>query len=134
MIHSFCFKPTVVAIAAALATPLALAGDLPSREAMWQLIQQQQRQLDKLRQRIEHTDAKAEAAIEAVETAQFEPSGSAGWANRTRVGGYGEIHYNNLLGEGGASDYDRAHRLLDSISGSSALAQYYLWHLLSVPV
>ena len=36
-----------------------------------------------------------------------------------------------LKGEGGASDYNRAHQLLDSISGSSALAQYYLGELYS---
>jgi hypothetical protein len=29
------------------------------------------------------------------------------WTARTRIGGYGELHYNNLDGEGGASDLDQ---------------------------
>ncbi len=32
------------------------------------------------------------------------PDGSARWAENTRFGGYGELHYNNLDGAGGASD------------------------------
>ncbi len=30
----------------------------------------------------------------------------ASWAEKIRIGGYGELHYNNLDGEGGATDKD----------------------------
>ncbi len=92
------------AVMFALANQTAFAGKLPSQEEMWKLIQQQQQQIESLRKQVQNTEAKADTAIEAVESDQSTTSAKAGWAERTHLGGYGEIHYNNLSGEGGASD------------------------------
>jgi hypothetical protein len=49
-------------------------------------------------------DEKAEAAVVAVESGSGAASATGSWADRTTIGGYGEMHYNNLDGSGGASD------------------------------
>jgi len=81
----------------------------PSMEEMWEIIQQQQQVIAELKARLDETDQRVavneekveatveevEAAAEAFETAQTSSSGSS-WADRTTVGGYGELHYNNL--------------------------------------
>lgn len=86
----------------------ALAQDMPSAEEMWRIIQQQQKEIAELKAKVEDTDQKAEAAVEAVESGGGYAAGGSGaaWAEDTQIGGYGEIHYNNLDGEGGASDKD----------------------------
>ncbi|RRQ22426.1 porin [Thiohalobacter thiocyanaticus] len=83
----------------------ALAQDMPSAEEMWRIIQQQQKQIQELKARVEDTDMKADAAVEAVESGGG-TGGGATWAETTQIGGYGELHYNNLDGSGGASDKD----------------------------
>jgi len=83
--------------------------ETPSLEEMWETIQQQQKLIAELKARLDDTDQRVtaneakveeateevEAAAEAFETAQTSGGGSS-WADRTTVGGYGELHYNNL--------------------------------------
>ena len=60
-----------------------------------------------LKSKLETTEQKVDATTEQVEKVAAAPATSAAsWAERTRIGGYGELHYNNLDGEGGASDKD----------------------------
>lgn len=60
-----------------------------------------------LKSQLEATDRKAIAASEQIDkVAAAAPSGKTSWADRTQIGGYGELHYNNLDGEGGATDKD----------------------------
>ena len=53
--------------------------------------------------KVDATEEKAEAAVTAVEESK---TAAASWAERTQIGGYGELHYNNLAGEGAAVDKD----------------------------
>jgi len=96
----------------------------PSMEEMWEVIQQQQQVIAELKARLDETDQRVtvneekteetaeevEAAAEAFETAQTSSSGSS-WSDRTTVGGYGELHYNNLSDNndtvGGDNSLDR---------------------------
>jgi hypothetical protein len=98
--------------AAALLTPVTTlaANKAPSVEELWQIIQAQQKEIEALKQQQQDTqkkaaaaDEKAEAAVVAVESGATSSSSSS-WADRTTLGGYGELHYNNLDGSGGASD------------------------------
>lgn len=92
--------------AIALLCGTAAATEPPSAEEMWQIIQEQQKQIENLKSQLSRTDRKVEAtgsALEEVAAAKSAGSGSS-WAERTHIGGYGELHYNNLEGEGGASD------------------------------
>lgn len=73
----------------------------PTMEEMWQVIQQQQETIAELRDRLERAEDMVEETSETVEiTADaVEVAGiGSGEAvrNRTSVGGYGELHYNNL--------------------------------------
>jgi hypothetical protein len=60
-----------------------------------------------LKTQLKSTEQKVVAASEQVEkVAAAAPSAKASWTENNRIGGYGELHYNNLDGEGGASDKD----------------------------
>ena len=90
----------------------------PTLEQLWEIIQAQQEEINRLRQQQNVTekkatvadekatvaDEKAEAAVVAVEESETRTASSASWADRTTIGGYGEMHYNNLEGSGGAKD------------------------------
>ena len=96
----------------------------PSMEEMWEIIQQQQQVIADLKARLDDTDQRVavneekteetaeevEAAAEAFETVQTSSSGSS-WADKTSIGGYGELHYNNLSDDndtvGGDNSLDR---------------------------
>ncbi|MDX1519533.1 MAG: porin, partial [Gammaproteobacteria bacterium] len=98
----------------------------PSQEEMWRVIQEQQKIIEELQARLEQTDKKVEvaeqqvvetrqemeAAAEAIEVAQEAGTGSGSWADKTSIGGYGELHYNSLNDENdldgtGDDDVDR---------------------------
>ena len=89
--------------------PLATgAAGPPSTEEMWRVIQAQQKTIDELKakleqsegqvrstaKRVEATEEKVEATAQAVEAAEEKPKTAASWVDRTRIGGYGELHYN----------------------------------------
>ena len=83
-----------------------LASRLDRLEKQNQTLQQENHELRSL---IKQTDQKAEAAVVATETIADSTSGIqklADFADKTSIGGYGELHYNNLSGKGGASDKD----------------------------
>jgi hypothetical protein len=96
----------------------------PSMEEMWEIIQQQQQVIAELKARLDDTDQRVavneekteetaeevEAAAEAFETVQASTRGSS-WADRTSVGGYGELHYNNLSDDN------------DTVAGDNSLDQ-----------
>jgi hypothetical protein len=82
----------------------------PSVEELWKIIQTQQAEIESLKQQLQHTskkanaageqaataDKKAEAAVAAVEGSTTKTATASNWASRTRLGGYGELNYNNL--------------------------------------
>jgi len=90
----------------------------PTLEQLWEIIQSQQEEINMLRQQQATTeekatvadekatvaDEKAEAAVVAVEESEIRSASASSWADRTTIGGYGELHYNNLDGSGGKSD------------------------------
>jgi hypothetical protein len=100
----------------------------PTAEEMWRMIQEQQAQIEALQQelesrdqkqvegvareskelvqRIERTEQQMEATASAVEGVLAGGGASAGWADDTHIGGYGELHYNDL-DNGEQIDYHR---------------------------
>jgi len=71
--------------------------DLPGREEMWKIIQQQQKQIDALMSQQKSSDAKIEETVSMVEaTADAVDRKQTARASKTYIGGYGELHYNNL--------------------------------------
>jgi hypothetical protein len=93
----------------------------PSAEEMWEIIQQQQKTIEELKSKLEETDRKVtdtktrvdqteqkvEATADAVEQQSASGSTAASWADRTSIGGYGELHYNNLKDQIGDDDLNR---------------------------
>jgi len=86
-----------IGLAAFLLTSTGLArAAMPSAEEMWEIIQQQQREIEALKRGQKENSEKAEAAVEVAEESKSTASGAASWAENTQIGGYGELHYNNL--------------------------------------
>lgn len=81
-------------LAGILAIPSSYAANEPSTDELYKLIKQQQKQLKTLESQIEATASQVETSMTT----------STGTASKISIGGYGEMHYNNLTGEGGASD------------------------------
>ena len=78
-------------------TNASAATDMPRREEMWQIIQQQQKQIDALMQQQKSSDAKIEETVSMVEaTADAVDQKQSRSTSTTHIGGYGELHYNNL--------------------------------------
>jgi len=83
----------------------------PTVEELWEIIQAQQAEIDALKRQQAETaktaadaDEKAEAAVVAVEESATSTAGN--WADRTSVGGYGEMHYNNIDADDSDNDVD----------------------------
>ncbi len=103
----------------------------PTLQEMWEIIQRQQQEITELRQALGQTNAKVEETeVKVVATADAVESvasvGSAA-ASKTSIGGYGELHYNQLENQlAGAADRDRVdfhrfvlflnHQFSDSVS------------------
>jgi hypothetical protein len=71
--------------------------ELPGREEMWKIIQLQQKQIDALMSQQKISDAKIDETVSMVEaTADAVDLKQTTSASKTHIGGYGELHYNNL--------------------------------------
>jgi hypothetical protein len=112
-------QAVAAALVAALSTGMAAnaAEEVPGVEALWAIVQQQQAELEALRQELQATRSQVDSAeavaaentaiIESV--AEFvESSDTAGssWASRTTVGGYGEMLYNHGTSSGDSNELD----------------------------
>lgn len=110
------------ALAAAVTSPALYAAPAtdPTMAEVLQLLKQQQAEIEALKSKLNATDTKVaetatavEATASAVETANQRSESYAkvaDWAERTQIGGYGEIHYNNK--ENGSTDEIDAHRFV----------------------
>ena len=93
----------VAGVGLGLCATTALAAT-PSVEEMWALIQQQQAEIERLKQQVAQADSRLEETnmkVEATADILEEEIGGTGrslasdWTERTRIGGYAEMHYNN---------------------------------------
>ncbi|MBL1320040.1 MAG: porin [Methylophaga sp.] len=117
------FKRTML-VASLLAAVSAAQAATPTNEEIWQKLQQIQDQLSDVQQQnktlkaeneglksqvisVENMAKEASETAEAVADATEEAAKAATIAaNRTTIGGYGELHYNNLDDQNGSSDKD----------------------------
>ena len=103
-IGSTALRTLPVVLGGTLAAGAAFAEVMPSAEQMWEIIQEQQRQIEALERQQAETNEAVEATVEAV--SDFD-GGQQGWWNKTSLGGYGELHY-----EGGDKDQLDFHRFV----------------------
>ena len=97
-----------------LAASSAMAQDAqPTLEEMWAVIQQQQAEIARLKEQVASADAEIkETSVKVDATANMvEESVASGghtlassWAEKTTIGSYGEMHYNNLDNQNGDID------------------------------
>ncbi|HQT34727.1 MAG TPA: carbohydrate porin [Thiobacillus sp.] len=108
MKHPFVRTALAAAMLSALSLPALADADVEARlKAMEARLNAVESENQALKNQLKATDEKTAAAsaqIEKVATATSSEKSS--WAENTQLGGYGELHYNNLDGEGGASDKD----------------------------
>lgn len=110
-------------LVAFLATlPLLAAAAAPTNDELIELVRAQQARIAALESRLDALESRSEGAERRLAqtetqlraTSEFVadlPAGGAGsagasWAERTSLGGYGEMHFNRLDGESAASDKD----------------------------
>jgi len=121
-------NPIVHSVLLAASMTLATAttaAQQPTPEHMWENIQSQQKEIEALKRSQQDTakqaadaDEKAEAAVVAVEETSTGSRGNR--ADRTTIGGYGELHYNNIEGADDEIDLHRfvlffGHKFTDNI-------------------
>ncbi len=97
-------RTMIIPIVAFFPIEIAHASETPSPDEMWRIIQEQQRQIAELQAELARTSARAEQIDQKVEVAgdMIEQVSAAaatteyGRSGHTRIGGYGELHYNHL--------------------------------------
>lgn len=117
------FKKTTLALSL-MAAVTATQAATPSNEEIWQLLQQMQQQLADVQQQNKQlktenetlkdkVEATEQTALEASETAEAVAQATeeavksvSASASKTTIGGYGELHYNNLEDQNGSADVD----------------------------
>jgi hypothetical protein len=99
---------STAAMVCLLASPVVYADEgnaelLLKLESLQQQIDELKQQLAKTQSQTVETDAKVEAVVEVVESSSaVQPQ-----VNKTTLGGYGELHYNNLSAEDPSKDLER---------------------------
>ena len=104
----------VLATLVGFALPAAVTAATPSLEEMWAIVQQQQSEIATLKSQLEiaetrlsETEIKTSATLAAVEEIDAGPAGALdSWVQKTKIGAYGEMHYNNLDRSNPAVDKD----------------------------
>ncbi len=112
----------VLGTALCVSTPLLAAekvGEAVSMAQIMELLKSQQREINALKKQLAETnkqvvisEQKIEATAETVESvaaASESYEKIAGWADKTHIGGYGELHYND---KNGSDDQVDAHRFV----------------------
>ncbi len=115
------FKRTLLA-ATLMSAMTATHAAAPSNEEIWQLLQEMKQELNsvkqqnedlkaqnvELKQQVEATEAKAQEATEAAEAVAVASEEAIKTAaakdSKTSIGGYGELHYNNLENQANSDD------------------------------
>lgn len=95
------FKKSLLVAAISAISLSAPAFSAPSSDEMWKTIQSQQNEIQQLKSQVA-------ATADAFESSFASGSKLAQWAEKTSIGGYGELHYNNLNNQlsGGSADKD----------------------------
>ncbi|OZA29821.1 MAG: porin [Hydrogenophilales bacterium 17-61-9] len=108
MKHPFIRAALAAAVLSTLQSPAWADTSVEERlKAMESRMNALEAENQSLKGQLKTTEQKVEATSEQVEKVASKPaSGMAAWAEKTRIGGYGELHYNTLKGKGGAADKD----------------------------
>lgn len=87
----FYRKRLAIVISSVLFSASTFAASQPSLQDLYQLIKQQQAQIEKLSDRLAENETQTEATADAIDTVS-----KTSVLSKSHFGGYGELHYNNL--------------------------------------
>ena len=112
-------KAITIAIASILSSSAVYAAE-PTTQELLDILKKQQAQIEELEQQVKKSDEKVDASVSIIED-----SLSKSAASNTTIGGYGELHYNNIENEE-SIDFHRfvlffGHEFTDSIRFFSEL-------------
>jgi len=87
-----------------LATPAR--SETPNIDDIWAIVQQKQREIDQLKQQLADADAQLAVADQKIEATgdYLDTIAAPATLRKTHIGGYGEVHYNNLDADDSARD------------------------------
>jgi len=97
-------KSTLALAVSLTLNPFAIAGGggTPTNQELWDLIQKQQNTIDQLKRQLDTTEQAVADNSDAVDEAQTNDD-----SNKTKIGGYGELHYSNLDDKTDSIDFHR---------------------------
>ncbi len=84
-------KFKLAALSAALLASTSIHAAEPTNKELLELIKKQQEKIEKLEKSVNENEEKVEASVDAIEQSM---TGSS--LSKTSIGGYGELHYNNI--------------------------------------
>lgn len=83
------------------------SGTAKTIEELKSKLEQTEEKVTATESKVKETEQKVEATADAVEQQTYGTSTAGSWADRTSIGGYGELHYNNLKDQVGDNDLNR---------------------------
>lgn len=97
------------AVAALSAATLPALAETPDIDEIWAIVQQQQQEIEQLKTQLADADRQIAAADQRIEATgdYLETVAMPAAEPRTKIGGYGELHYNNLDADDSANDVDQ---------------------------
>jgi hypothetical protein len=100
------FRINVLTASLFAAFNIHAADPAPSTQKILDLIEAQQKELDALKAQLKQSEQRTEQKVEAVSTMveKQQTATPSSWFNKSRIGGYGEMHYNNLKNNGAKGD------------------------------
>lgn len=119
LIRTICFatngenmKKVIISAAVSAALTCTLSAQAaPTTEELLEMIKTQEQEIEKLKKEQAETDQKVEATADALDSGISNKASE--WAERVKIGGYGEHHYNNFTKK---NDQIDAHRFVLFIS------------------
>lgn len=79
----------------------------PSLEQMWETLQKQQKQIEKLSKENKQLSEQLEVSMDVAEKASSKPASHHGSKGETSIGGYGELHFNSIENQDNEIDFHR---------------------------
>ncbi|MDH5631114.1 MAG: porin, partial [Gammaproteobacteria bacterium] len=84
-----------IALTLAMSLPVIATAQTASQKDIEAILEQQQKQIEALQKQLKQTQTQIEMTADAIDEASSNQSASSG-SSKTHIGGYGELHYNNI--------------------------------------
>ncbi len=100
-------KALHITLASLLLTTSQISQAAPSLEKMWETLQKQQQQIEKLSKENKQLSEQLEVQMEVTEKAASEQTSQHASKGKSSIGGYGELHFNSFEDQDNKLDFHR---------------------------